>query len=78
MRKKIIIKGADGRYYTNDYRNDFWSKDPDEAYEFNDEVEIEKHFESKPDKEYPSVELNEAVAEADFPLEQLTIWVKNN
>lgn len=28
MRKKIIIKGANGRYYTGTYRNDFGVKIP--------------------------------------------------
>ncbi len=42
---KLIIKNSEtGKYFTDSYRNDFWSREIEDAYLFEDESEIRKNI----------------------------------
>jgi len=45
--KKIILKNPEtGKYFTNDYRDSFWTREIKDAYFFDDEAELNKRIAS--------------------------------
>jgi hypothetical protein len=45
--KQIILKNPEtGKYFTNDYRDNYWSREIKEAYCFDNEAELNKRIAS--------------------------------
>lgn len=50
--RKTIVVDTNGLYFTNNILNDYWSKDPDNAYHFEGHKEVIEKFDEPIDHLY--------------------------